>query len=632
MKITEEPHRRLSAEPSGRRRIVLREATDEDRESIYRSRHDIYAVELGQHPANPDGRLTNQLDRFNRYIVARLDGVLAGYVSITPPGGSGYSLDNYLPRGEWPFDDSDSLYEVRLLTVLPEHRGTLLASALMYAAFRWVETRGGERLMAIGRTGVAGIYRRCGMHDHGIEVAKGKVTFQVMSAPVSAIREAAEGKPGLVARIEEATDWQLAGPPNKPAACFHGGGFFKDVGERFQTLAKRYEVLNADVLDAWFPPAPGAMAALREHLDWLIRTSPPTGCEGMVHAIAEARGVPPACILPGAGSSDLIFLALNHWLTGDSKVLVLDPTYGEYSHVGEQVHRCQVERFTLRPEDDFQVDAFALGERLGQGDIDLAILVNPNSPTGQHLARHELEALLGAAPRTTRFWIDETYVEYVGSDQSVESFASRAENVVVCKSMSKVYALSGARAAYLCGSPATLEPLRALTPPWAVSLPGQVAAVKALEDPAYYRAKYEATHAAREELAEALGQLGLRVLPGVANFLLTFLPKDGPTAREVVARCRESGVHLRDAANMGSQLGAYALRTAVKSPAENERIVAAIKEALGQSGAAQQGSPVPRERGRLRARRARPGSARLGLGTGQDRAGVEGRGPHPAHR
>src|SRR6266576_385362 len=62
----------------------------------------------------------------------------------------------------------------------------------------------------------------------------------------------------------------------------------------------------------------------------------------------------------------------------------------------------------------------------------------------------------------------------------------RSENVIVCKSMSKVYALSGARVAYLCAGPHQLEELRALTPPWVVSLPAQVAAVRALNDPAYY--------------------------------------------------------------------------------------------------------------------------------------------------
>ena len=50
-----------------------------------------------------------------------------------------------------------------------------------------------------------------------------------------------------------------------------------------------------------------------------------------------------------------------------------------------------------------------------------------------------------------------------------------SEKVIVCKSLSKVYALSGLRAAYLCAPPHQLEELRALTPPWSVSLPAQIA-------------------------------------------------------------------------------------------------------------------------------------------------------------
>ena len=99
------------------------------------------------------------------------------------------------------------------------------------------------------------------------------------------------------------------------------------------------------------------------------------------------------------------------------------------------------------------------------------------------------------APPATRVWVDETYVDYAGPGQSLEPFAARSENVIVCKFMSKTYALSGARVGIRAG-PHQLESLRPLTPPWAVSLPAQIAAVKALEDPGYYAAKYEETHAA----------------------------------------------------------------------------------------------------------------------------------------
>src|SRR5688500_3403450 len=105
----------------------------------------------------------------------------------------------------------------------------------------------------------------------------------------------------------------LSPSPSWPAGsflgepCYHGGAFFDEVGADFRSLDRRHGIINADVLDAWFPPSPAVGDALRDDLDWLLRTSPPTQCEGLVAAIGEARRLDPASIVVGAGSSDLVF-------------------------------------------------------------------------------------------------------------------------------------------------------------------------------------------------------------------------------------------------------------------------------------------------------------------------------------
>jgi len=449
----------------------------------------------------------------------------------------------------------------------------------MYAALRWVEAHGGEQVVAIGRREVLDLYLKAGLEPTGQSAQSGAVTYDLLHATTAALRERLQDFSGLLDRLQEKTDWQLSFPFRKPATCFHGGAFFSAIGERFGTLERSRTIINGDVLDAWFPPAPGVLESLRVHLPWLLRTSPPTGCEGLVETIAERRGVAPENILPGAGSSDLIFRALRHWLTPASHALILDPTYGEYAHVLERVIGCTVDRLTLSREDGYVVDLPRLGAALADG-YDLVVLVNPNSPTGRHVPRAQLERALSQVPLCTRVWVDETYVEYAGVGESLERFAAHSENVIVCKSMSKVYALSGARSAYLCAGPHQLEELRAITPPWVISLPAQVAAVRALQDPEYYAARYFETAALREELSTQLRMLGLEVLPGIANFLLCHLPENGPDAASMVRCCREQGLFLRDAAVMGTRLGSQALRVAVKDVATNQQMVAIIQQVL----------------------------------------------------
>ncbi len=84
-------------------RIALTLATAQDREHIYRVRHDIYARELHQHAVNTTGRLTDALDEHNFYLVARCGGMLAGFVSITPPSAPSFSIDKYIARAALPF-------------------------------------------------------------------------------------------------------------------------------------------------------------------------------------------------------------------------------------------------------------------------------------------------------------------------------------------------------------------------------------------------------------------------------------------------------------------------------------------------------------------------------------------------
>ncbi len=554
-------------------------ATAEDRETLALLRHEVYARELGQHAVNAAGRLADALDAYNVNLVARTADGIAGFISLTPPGRPAYSIDKYFARDALPFRIDHKLYEVRLLTVLKPHRGRELATLLMYAALRWVEAHGGTRIVAIGRREVVDLYLHVGLRATGLTTRSGAVTFDLLIASTEELRAKTADFAGLLGRLEARTQWRLAFPFRRPAPCFHGGAFFGAIGEKFDHLERSRTIINADVLDAWFPPAPGVVAALHQELPWLLRTSPPTGCEGLIETIAQARGVAPENILPGAGSSDLIFRALRHWLTPASRTLILDPTYGEYAHVLEKVIGCRVERLALAREENYTIAPERLEAVLATG-YDLVVLVNPNSPTGRHIPRETLEFILGRVAPRTRVWVDETYVEYAGSGESLEQFAVQSENVIVCKSMSKVYALSGARVAYLCAGAHQLEALRAITPPWVVGLPTQVAAVRALQEPAYYTARYAETARLREQLADGLRALGWDVLPGVANFLLCHLPPNGPDASTLVARCREHGLFIRNAATMSPRLGTHTLRLAVKDGPTNARMLEILRRAL----------------------------------------------------
>jgi histidinol-phosphate/aromatic aminotransferase/cobyric acid decarboxylase-like protein/N-acyl-L-homoserine lactone synthetase len=568
------------------RALSLRSATAGDLSWIHELRHRVYAEELGQHLPNAEGRLVDGLDGDNVYLVAARGADRFGFVSVTPPWAGRYALDKYLNRAELPLLDEADVFEVRLLTVEPDARAGAAGALLMYAALRWIASRGGRRVVAMGRADLLGMYRAAGLRPVGRTVRSGAVDFEVLTGEVAELSRGAAGRhAATVARLAAGVDWRLDAPfAPGPDGCEHGGASFTAVGADFRTLERRHEVVAADVLDAWFPPAPGAREVLAGDVGWVARTSPPTGAEGLLAELAAVRGLPPETLTVGAGSSDLIFRAFGRWLSPTSRVLLMDPGYGEYAHVTERVIGCRVDRFRLRRDEGWRIDPVRLSAAVAGGAYDLVVVVNPNNPTGRHAPSAELREVITAAPARTRWWIDEAYHGYVEAAESLAPFAARDPRVVVCTSMSKTYALSGVRAAYLVAEPGTAAELNRWTPPWAVGLPAQLAAVAALRDPAYYATALLRTHELRGRLAAELAAVdaSIAVEESVANFLTLTLPQGGPSAASLVAECRRHGVYLRDLSPLSPAYEGRTVRVAVRGTGENARIVDAFRAALGE--------------------------------------------------
>ena len=290
----------------------MRMADDRDRETIYHIRHEVYAAELAQHSTNTAGRLTDSLDAFNHYIVVSDGDRIVGFVSITPPGGPGYSIDKYFKREQLPFpvDDNSTRSACSRCRKPPAQlwpRRSCMPPFAIEArggTRSWHRTQGNPQDPSSGRTEA---------HRPGCAVWRRHLWPAAWNHGRHP-RRPSRRRP-ILDRVQTEISWRIGVAYDTPAACYHGGKFFEAVGDEFQTLERLDSVINADVLDAWFPPSPKAVAAIEQHLPQILRTSPPTGCEGLIRTIARVRGVRPECILPGAGSSDLIFLALRHWLT-----------------------------------------------------------------------------------------------------------------------------------------------------------------------------------------------------------------------------------------------------------------------------------------------------------------------------
>ena len=169
--------------------------------------------------------------------------------------------------------------------------------------------------------------------------------------------------------------------------------------------------------------------------------------------------------------------------------------------------------------------------------------------------------------------VDEAYAEF----SSVESFASLLEhhdNLVVLRTLSKGYALAGARCGALLGDPALVDLLRRMIPPYAVPAPTLDAALHALEPPqlAIARSRLELIVAERERLTAALrtSPLVAEVWPSAANFLLVHCTDADKAFQSVL----DAGLLVRDFRRRAGL--EKCLRITIGTPEQNDRLLRAL--------------------------------------------------------
>lgn len=294
-------------------------------------------------------------------------------------------------------------------------------------------------------------------------------------------------------------------------------------------------------------------------------------CRALCGAITAAEGLPDGCCLCGNGAADLIFRVAA--ARRPRKALVVSPTFAEYESALHTVG-CTVERYRLK--ENFRLDEDFLTAIVP--GVELVFLCEPNNPTGLTTPRALLLQILSRCRAVGALLVaDECFHDFLDAPaaHSLESELSDFDNLLILRAFTKLYAMAGVRLGYcLCGDAGLLAALRAAGQPWAVSSLAQAAGLAALRETAYVDRVRALLALERPRLAAALEGLGLRVVPGEANYLLF------QCQTPLLPPLRQRGILLRSCANYENLDGSW-YRAAVRTRAENDTLIAALGEVLG---------------------------------------------------
>ena len=271
-----------------------------------------------------------------------------------------------------------------------------------------------------------------------------------------------------------------------------------------------------------FGPSPAAVEAFAQSAEQVLRY-PEADSAALRAAIASVHSLDADRIICGAGSDDILTLLIHSYAGPGDEVI--------YSQYGFMVYPVQTKVVGATgiavPNKNWAADVDGILAAV-TSDTKLVFIDNPNNPTGAYLPWPEIERLHDGLPESVILVLDAAYAECVTAAdyKAGAELVERAENVIMTRTFSKMYALAGLRVGWAYGPPAIIDVLNRVRMPFNVCLPGQPAAIAAVEDTEHLARSVEFNQEWRDAITARLDAMGLDAVDSQTNFVLVGFPTD----------------------------------------------------------------------------------------------------------
>ena len=228
---------------------------------------------------------------------------------------------------------------------------------------------------------------------------------------------------------------------------------------------------------------------------------------------AEVLGVDPDWIICGNGSDDLLTILVRTFVGEGECLRVPTPSYILYRTLAEiQGAVCEMVPY----ERDWSLgDGFAAPRTATGSPPRLAIIANPNSPSGTLVPPERVRALADRLPCAVV--VDEAYGDF--ADANCLDLVRKCERVIVTRSFSKSYALAGLRFGFAVARPEIIAELQKVKDSYNCDALSIAAATAAIDDRAWLADTLAKVIATRRRLTDGMRALGFDAVESQANFV-----------------------------------------------------------------------------------------------------------------
>ena len=290
-------------------------------------------------------------------------------------------------------------------------------------------------------------------------------------------------------------------------------------------------------------------------------------------ALAERHNIRSSQIVLGNGAAELIRSAVYLLASEGDEVVVPRPSRPRYAPIVSRAGARLVQPGLPGGMLDAEAVLAAVGPRTR-----VVILCNPADPTSTYAPAARIGDLVARLPDHVHTLVDESFVQFqdVEPEDSVMSLVEAFPRLLVLRSFSKIYGLSGVRAGYAVGSAVASAVLSALAPALGVNALTQATVLQALKvgDPDVRRRR-ETVIEQRERLLEELSTMAVTVPDSQANFL--WIRAHEVPGKDLAARLESSRVRVAEGERLGD---ADCVRVAIRDRHAADRLLWALREAL----------------------------------------------------
>jgi histidinol-phosphate/aromatic aminotransferase/cobyric acid decarboxylase-like protein/choline kinase len=384
------------------------------------------------------------------------------------------------------------------------------------------------------------------------------------------------GNPKLYATIVDHVKWYEIDDPNDLQKA---GYIFSQPEQQLRTIDTshggywRYDFTDFCYLYNLYFPTPRVFNELAYAMPQLV-SNYPSGLSFMKNLLSRWISVPPEHVVIGNGASEIIKIMSRLFV---NKMTIPVPSFNEYENTLDpsRVH------FYPLSETGFDIDPGRMKAEIRRSGSNAALFINPNNPTSLYIPKKTMVGLLEELRDLDLILLDESFIDFVDAEAnpSLQDVYVRYPNLVILKSISKVYGVPGLRLGYiLTAHPNLAQAVSRELPIWNINSLAEYFLEIFIKYKSDFRDSCRKVMADRREFLSGLKDIPyLEIYPPQANYIFARIT-DGKSSADLKNELfSRHSLLIKDCGNKSGLPEKKYVRISIRKAEDNNRLLRALR-------------------------------------------------------